>query len=751
MKILSVNIGEFGGLKNTQIEFSEALNLIRGDNESGKSTILLFIMYILYGLPKSSRRGTPGVHDKDRSLSLGGKRAEGSMEIESDGRIYRIQRANLRRTASSEAVITELDTGMRINVGEEPGKVFLGVDRETFESCLWCGQTRVSAIDGGRVTQTLSNLSLTADESIDGGVVLERIKEARKFYKHERGEGGAISEISRRISEETERLFDAERILKESFERRAEYELLAERKIAAEDRLHAAEETRRAMNLLKLLSRFEVLGGLRARIEKERTELDECRARFGFGDNPPNADELVELRTLECRYETQKKAAEKTVNEKAEDIDTRAVAVAEKISARGGVDRFLAEVKRRRDGAKFKKISAALCVVAALVFAAIGFTFSVLWILSALFAVSGVLVFVLSKKQEKELKAELSFLDCAEEDIESYVKYCFECKARYLSQKSEREAAKMKKDIAQNELFATKKEIISELSRHGRACDDIDAELTRLIADITDYLSEYKRLADKLSLDMQIAERDARLLEEYSEEELLESLPKGIDRNTPIDEVSAERECAAARAELDRIDGCLTELKIKIASSGVDEDALSDIRKTIAELEEKRREYTERYEILNRAFAAVEEASLNMRRNFAPRIRERAGELLGKVSDGKYSKLFLSEELEVSVEASGREMGAGYLSTGTADAVYIALRFALIEHIFECGVPFFMDESLSALDDRRASSILKLIEEFTRNGNQCLLFTCHTRESTLCDALEIKKNEIFLGGKENER
>ena len=124
---------------------------------------------MLYGFPKSSRRGTPNAHDKDRSLSLGGKRAEGSMEIEADGIVYRIQRANLRRTASSEAVITELDTGMRINVGEEPGKVFLGVDRETFESCLWCGQTRASTIDGGKVTQTLSNLSLTADESVDGG------------------------------------------------------------------------------------------------------------------------------------------------------------------------------------------------------------------------------------------------------------------------------------------------------------------------------------------------------------------------------------------------------------------------------------------------------------------------------------------------------------------------------------------------------------------------------------------------------
>ena len=751
MRILSVNIGEFGGLRDTYIEFSESLNLIKGDNESGKSTILLFIIYMLYGLPKSSRRGTPNAHDKDRSLSVGGKRAEGSMEIESGGIVYRIQRANLRRTASSEAVITELDTGMRINVGEEPGKVFLGVDRETFESCLWCGQTRASTIDGGKVTQTLSNLSLTADESVDGVAVLERIREARKFYKHERGEGGAISEISKRISEERERLFDGERSLRESFERRAEYETLAEKKIAAEDRLRVSEENKRAVDSLKLLSRFEVLRGFRSRIEKERVELDECHARFGFVEAPPSADELVEIRTLWRKYELQKKAAEEITDEKTESVDTVAVSVAEKISARGGLESFLAEVKKHGDGAKLKKILAAVCVVAALVFAAVGFAFSVLWILSAFCAVSGALLFALSKKQEKELEAEISLLGCAGKDIESYVKYCFDAKARYTSQKEERAAAKIKKDIAQNELFATEKEINAELSRYGRAGGDIDTETPKLIADITEYLAERKRLENTLSLDMERAEYEAGELEEYNEAELLELLPKGMDRYTQIDEASADRECAAARDECKKTEERLTNLKIQIASSGIDEDALSDIRKTIAELEEKRREYTERYEILNRAFAAVEEASLNMRRNFAPRIRERAGELLGKVSDGKYSKLFLSEELEVSVEASGREMGAGYLSTGTADAVYIALRFALIEHIFECGVPFFMDETLSSLDDKRASRILKLIEEFTGHGNQCLLFTCHTREGALCDALEIKKNEIFLGVKDNER
>jgi len=86
----------------------------------------------------------------------------------------------------------------------------------------------------------------------------------------------------------------------------------------------------------------------------------------------------------------------------------------------------------------------------------------------------------------------------------------------------------------------------------------------------------------------------------------------------------------------------------------------------------------------------------------------------------------------------------GTMSTGTADAVYIALRMSLIGNIFEGAVPLFMDESLSSLDDTRAEGVLRMIEQFIGGGSQCLLFTCHSRERALCDKLNIEHNLITL-------
>ena len=59
MIIRSLNITEFGGVKELSLSFSDSLNIIMGNNESGKSTVMLFIVYIFYGLP-TKRSGTAG-------------------------------------------------------------------------------------------------------------------------------------------------------------------------------------------------------------------------------------------------------------------------------------------------------------------------------------------------------------------------------------------------------------------------------------------------------------------------------------------------------------------------------------------------------------------------------------------------------------------------------------------------------------------------------------------------------------------
>ena len=129
MKIRSINITEFGGLKNFSLDLSESLNIITGDNESGKSTILLFISYMLYGFAK---KGANAALDKARSISWEGSRAEGQLELLHDKKSYRITRALKGKTSTSVFKVFELESGEQIEC-DCPADLFLkGVSRETF-------------------------------------------------------------------------------------------------------------------------------------------------------------------------------------------------------------------------------------------------------------------------------------------------------------------------------------------------------------------------------------------------------------------------------------------------------------------------------------------------------------------------------------------------------------------------------------------------------------------------------------------
>lgn len=756
MKILSINITEFGGLSDFKLEFDGALNIIEGGNESGKSTILLFIIYMLYGLPKTARKNTPGAYDRSRSLSWANSKAEGSMEIEQDGVHYRIERTNVRRTATSEAQITDIDTGARAHMGKEPGEVFLGVSRETFESCLWCGQSRAAAISGEKLTETLSNLSLTADESVNGESVLSEIKNARKQYKHERGDGGRIYEVSKKISE---KLLEANRIkakLEQSMADSERYSELEKAKREADDALRKAEAEKTAVRTLTLLSRFGALRRFKETIELDRKELERLE-KEGVGKFAPDANEYAELKALERTYFRKRQDCETCRNtfQTDSDVDTEAVGVAERIASRENRDVFFKRIADKLSRSRKSGIVGITCLavscISAIIFGVISTALSdsilpmVLSLCcSAAVAVTGGIILALAKKDINAVKSELDAIGCNTENYKKRISYCFEQLEKAKSESENAEKYKRRISVAEEALATTEKDIDESLLKFGIESENRPQSLSRLIAEVGEYLEKKNEIAQRLSVNRRIAENDERQLEEYNEEELTASLPENLRDGLALDESAAEQRRKEAEDTFRRIESELRELEIKIKSSRVSLDIQADVEGEIAALEELRNQYTERYEVLNRAYAAVEEAYGNMRRSFAPRIRDRAGKLLDGISEGKYSRIFLSEDFGVGVEVSGKERSAGCLSSGTSDAVYIALRLSLIENIFDKTVPFFMDETLSQLDDTRAKGVLGLISEYVAGGNQCVLLTCHDREAKLCDDMGIcyRKTDI---------
>ena len=58
MYIKSLHIISFGGLRNRDIELTPGVNILCGENESGKTSAAMFIKFIFYGLGSKSQKGS---------------------------------------------------------------------------------------------------------------------------------------------------------------------------------------------------------------------------------------------------------------------------------------------------------------------------------------------------------------------------------------------------------------------------------------------------------------------------------------------------------------------------------------------------------------------------------------------------------------------------------------------------------------------------------------------------------------------
>lgn len=214
MKLLKLQITEFGSLRDTVLEPGAGLNIIEGDNESGKSTVLAFIRFMLYGL--GGRAGGSEPSDKERYPSWAGGRAAGIMTLTtSDGRRWRIEREGvITHTARGDSYnekpvrIFDDETGELVHRGQCPGELFLGLSVQNFNSTCAVAQFKNTELGAGELGNGIENMLRSADESVSVPRVCKRLEDARRELIHKTGRGGRIYDLKcecERLGEQLER------------------------------------------------------------------------------------------------------------------------------------------------------------------------------------------------------------------------------------------------------------------------------------------------------------------------------------------------------------------------------------------------------------------------------------------------------------------------------------------------------------------------------------------------------------------
>lgn len=112
-----------------------------------------------------------------------------------------------------------------------------------------------------------------------------------------------------------------------------------------------------------------------------------------------------------------------------------------------------------------------------------------------------------------------------------------------------------------------------------------------------------------------------------------------------------------------------------------------------------------------------------------PETLQEASNYLDRLTEGHYTRIWtklVGEELLVD-NAEGETITVDKLSRGTREAVYLSLRLALIGAYARRGsvLPMVLDDVLVNFDAHRATKAAELLVEFSKNGYQLLMFTCH--------------------------
>ena len=760
MKIRELYIAEFGGIKNKKIEFDagKKLNIIYGENESGKSTIFLFIKFMLYGLQRKTQSNT----ERERSLSWLGSVAAGSMTVEHNGKNFRIERSFVDRAKGEKLVILSLESGSPISTDKSPGEYFLGVPREVFESSACVGQMRSDDINGEKTAQSLSNLLSSADEGVDVAAVLRELNLIRASYLHKNQGGGMIFEDEAKINALRMKLDEAKNASiaiegkTEGFDKiKKEYEAM---KLELEENDALVSQ----FNKIAIIKRFEALRAKETELENFVGKKEQCAEATLVTDYFPDRTHVAELRAASRDLADKEKtfeAKEQKITDHKITYDSELAEFGERVEENGGKVSVITSLSEpiRKASSKLK-IGATLGIVAtaAAVLSTVGFVFSfvalaaIALVLALGLGTTAIIIAANAVRERNEAieeseKVAYSY-HTTPDGLSERIDEALSELARMREHIAERARLEAELDLAEEGLEASKQHAYRLLTLTMGAnaepeCDALDAEATRL----DEFLNRYDELAREEDTFLRVLENERNSLARYDEDKLRGEITVSIEDATPEAVEEAERSKSFLLAKKTACESRITLLQNELVALRIKAEDPLPIADRLALLEAKNKKDREFYEALVLAMNVIEESSAAMRGSITPIISKTASEFLARMSSDKYNILRTNSKLGLILDKDGFSIGSELLSAGTKDTAYIALRLALIMQIYKNAYPpIIFDESFCQLDDKRLANTIELLSSLANEEIQIIMFTSHLREAEVCRRLEFEHNEIML-------
>lgn len=731
MYIEKLSIVSFGVLKDKEYVLSDGFNIVEGSNESGKSTLMNFVLFVLYGADS----------DLTKRMKAGGEVFSGKITLVCDkfGEITVSRTASAIGTKVSDTVaVTSCETLKELNTGKlTPGDFLLGINREFFENTVFVSQSGASKYDAGTTSVAVQNILNSANEKMSTDKGKKKLDETRKNLKHKNNKGGAIYTISSELA-----ILEAElegnkngRVLLCEAEEKIKRLQADSRALDAIPQLIANEKAARSTQKLHNIN--ELRSTLQNEKDQKKKALENITA---INEAYRTEDTLSELRKLDVEVKLQKAKIEVMDNSLKLATDQYDSMNEKKHLIPESIDSYIESIQNISYSAKkyfFAAIAVFSLAVIAVLLGIICVIYSELIISVTSFScclialVGGFMLLAKRSTELREMRKELAA-------------YAFD---PYATLREIHDEITRRKDFER--LKETKQKEIEQLNQSIGAeynlCNEKIKELTVLLAAVisTDLeipiedqiqYAEHKInqsyenesairhelneiscrigiLNEEITHYSQYSDADAipdPRFSEYSDSELDDYLHSAIKRKDAISE------------EIQQLSIQITALEGRMRP----EECISE---EIYEKKQLLKTREEQFEIVSLAQEALDKASENIRCAVTPNIIKICDSLLAEVTNGKYEHIGLDASLSLNGISGEETRKHTELSYGTNEAMYLAFRLSLCTVLCQSEMPpLMLDESLAHIDDIRSSLIMKMLSGINA---QTILFTCSKREA----------------------
>lgn len=762
MIIEQLDIRRFGKLVNFKTDLDPSFNLIEGRNESGKSTLAAFIFYMLYGFADGD---VSPCAERVLRAPWDGEQIDGAMTVRANGKRYRIERTSFldKDGYRDTFVMTDLEDGNRETGGTAPGERFLGIPADVFANTAFIDAPSFGRVDGDAMTNAIENIIFSADEKLSVVRALLALKQASHQIVSADGKGGVMLSFEKQRDALEERLIEARAREKELIEQENLLHATKQKRMECAKELakfHRLETDYRNAVIIRDYDRLHELEDSADERERAIIAYEKENKKGGF---LPDATYLTDLAMAKSEMDTaSSRAADAQEALAAEEAKPFPASEEEKIlmerlRAEGTEEDLFMRCSMGERKKKKQLLYTCLFVMMALTFgilsAVSAFTVGV-GIAVAVAAVAfaslpcGLIFFLKHAATVRDLKLLYSMGNAVKrEEFETSLRLAAYVEKNIKAYEEALIAARTRQSETQQAKAAARIKLQNILSKwEDVVCTDENYADT--VKTVSHAVGEYLHHASVLYLARERADAEVRTLraqlkgyDEIAVRALVPPAEREALCNHNADDLRHgvahyEKMLASFTEKEEKLTEQLAALPRKEGSAEVAEEMMLLDRRMVA--------LSEKASVCNSAQDKLRGTLERLRTEISPRLSVYACALLDELTDGKYTELHITDELTLSVTAEGEARHVAYLSHGTKELTYLALRMALLDLLYKEQPPLCLDDTAAHQDDERAASFMQSLRTLAGEGKQCFLFSCRERDRRLADRVFASYRRISM-------